>query len=199
MFFGRNGRPVNIPTLLTLLRIALIPVFIVVFYLPYESMGAAAALIFSVAAVTDWLDGYLARRLNQTSALGAFLDPVADKLMVAMALVLLVQADPTPWLAIPAAIIVCREIAVSALREWMAEIGERAQVAVSLIGKFKTTAQMFSIIFLLYQAPILGLPIRTIGFILLYIAVGLTLWSMLLYIHAAWPILTSKGNINPKK
>lgn len=199
MFWGRDGRPVNIPTLLTLLRIALIPVFIVVFYLPFKGMGAAAALIFSVAAVTDWLDGYLARRLNQTSALGAFLDPVADKLMVAMALVLLVQADPTPWLAIPAAIIVCREIAVSALREWMAEIGERAQVAVSLIGKFKTTAQMFSIIFLLYQEPFMGLPIRAIGFILLYIAVGLTLWSMLLYIHAAWPILTSKDNVNPKK
>jgi len=190
---------VNIPTLLTLLRIALIPVFVVVFYLPYESMRAAAALVFSIAAITDWLDGYLARRLNQTSALGAFLDPVADKLMVAMALVLLVQADPTPWLAIPAAIIVCREIAVSALREWMAEIGERAQVAVSVIGKFKTTAQMFSIIFLLYHAPLMGLPIRAIGFILLYIAVGLTLWSMLLYIHAAWPVLTSKDNINPKK
>ena len=189
----------NIPTLLTLLRIALIPVFVVVFYLPYEGMRAAAALIFGIAAITDWLDGYLARRLDQASALGAFLDPVADKLMVAMALVLLVQADPTPWLAVPAAIIVCREIAVSALREWMAEIGERAQVAVSEIGKFKTTAQMFSIIFLLYHAPLMGLPIRAIGFILLYIAVGLTLWSMLLYIHAAWPILTSKGNINPRK
>ena len=189
----------NIPTLLTLLRIALIPVFVVVFYLPYEGMRAAAALIFGIAAITDWLDGYLARRLDQASALGAFLDPVADKLMVAMALVLLVQADPTPWLAVPAAIIVCREIAVSALREWMAEIGERAQVAVSEIGKFKTTAQMFSIILLLYHAPLMGLPIRAIGFILLYIAVGLTLWSMLLYIHAAWPILTSKGNINPRK
>ena len=189
----------NIPTLLTLLRIALIPIFVVVFYLPYEGMRAAAALIFSIAAVTDWLDGYLARRLNQASALGAFLDPVADKLMVAMALVLLVQADPTPWLAIPAAIIVCREIAVSALREWMAEIGERAQVGVSLIGKFKTTAQMFSIILLLYQIPFMNLPIRTMGLVLLYIAVGLTLWSMLLYIYAAWPVLTSKNNINPRK
>ena len=189
----------NIPTLLTLLRIALIPIFVVVFYLPYEGMRAAAALIFSIAAITDWLDGYLARRLNQASALGAFLDPVADKLMVAMALVLLVQADPTPWLAIPAAIIVCREIAVSALREWMAEIGERAQVGVSLIGKFKTTAQMFSIILLLYQIPFMGLPIHTIGLVLLYIAVGLTLWSMLLYIYAAWPVLTSKNNVNPRK
>ncbi len=189
----------NIPTLLTLLRIALIPIFVVVFYLPYENMRAAAALVFSIAAATDWLDGYLARRLNQASALGAFLDPVADKLMVATALVLLVQADPTPWLAIPAAIIVCREIAVSALREWMAEIGERAQVAVSLIGKFKTTAQMFSIILLLYQTPLMGLPIHTIGVGLLYIAVGLTLWSMLLYIYAAWPVLTSKDNTNPRK
>lgn len=190
--------PMNVPTLLTLLRIALIPIFVIVFYLPYEGMRAATALIFTFAAVTDWLDGYLARRLNQASALGAFLDPVADKLMVAMALVLLVQSDPTPWLAIPAAIIVCREIAVSALREWMAEIGERARVAVSLIGKFKTAAQMLSIILLLYQSPLAGLSTHLIGLILLYVAAGLTLWSMLLYIHAAWPALTSKENTSPK-
>lgn len=186
----------NIPTLLTLLRIVLIPVFLVVFYLPIDSARAWTALIFGLAAITDWLDGYLARRLNQTSALGAFLDPVADKLMVAMALVLLVQADPTPWLAIPAAVIVCREIAVSALREWMAEIGARAHVAVSAIGKFKTTAQMLAILLLLYQAPFVGLPTRLGGLILLYVAAGLTLWSMIVYIHAAWPALRSGSGRN---
>jgi len=186
----------NIPTLLTLLRIVLIPVFLVVFYLPIDSARAWTALIFGLAAITDWLDGYLARRLNQTSALGAFLDPVADKLMVAMALVLLVQADPTPWLAIPAAVIVCREIAVSALREWMAEIGARARVAVSAIGKFKTTAQMLAILLLLYQAPLGGFPTRVSGLILLYMAAGLTLWSMIVYIHAAWPALRSGSNRN---
>lgn len=184
----------NIPTLLTWLRIVLIPVFVVVFYLPIDSARAWTALIFVLAAITDWLDGYLARLLNQTSALGAFLDPVADKLMVAMALVLLVQSDPTPWLAIPAAIIVCREIAVSALREWMAEIGARARVAVSVVGKIKTTAQMFAIILLLFQNPLAGLPTRTIGLILLYVAAGLTLWSMIVYIHAAWPVLTAEEN-----
>lgn len=182
----------NIPTLLTWLRIVLIPVFVVIFYLPIDSARAWTALIFILAAITDWLDGYLARLLNQTSALGAFLDPVADKLMVAMALVLLVQSDPTPWLAIPAAIIVCREIAVSALREWMAEIGARARVAVSVVGKIKTTAQMFAIILLLFQNPLAGLPTHTIGLILLYVAAGLTLWSMIVYIHAAWPALTAE-------
>ncbi|MDX1251023.1 MAG: CDP-diacylglycerol--glycerol-3-phosphate 3-phosphatidyltransferase [Gammaproteobacteria bacterium] len=184
----------NIPTLLTWLRIVLIPVFVVVFYLPIDSARAWTALIFILAAITDWLDGYLARLLNQTSALGAFLDPVADKLMVAMALVLLVQSDPTPWLAIPAAIIVCREIAVSALREWMAEIGARTRVAVSFVGKIKTTAQMFAIILLLFQNPFAGLPTHTIGLILLYVAAGLTLWSMIVYIHAAWPALTAEEN-----
>ncbi|MFZ5594390.1 MAG: CDP-diacylglycerol--glycerol-3-phosphate 3-phosphatidyltransferase [Pseudomonadota bacterium] len=184
----------NIPTLLTWLRIVLIPVFVVVFYLPIDSARAWTALIFILAAITDWLDGYLARLLNQTSALGAFLDPVADKLMVAMALVLLVQSDSTPWLAIPAAIIVCREIAVSALREWMAEIGARARVAVSVVGKIKTTAQMFAIILLLFQNPLAGLPTHTTGLILLYVAAGLTLWSMIVYIHAAWPVLTAEEN-----
>ena len=139
----------NIPNTLTLLRIAAIPVFVVVFYLPTRWAGAATAAIFCLAALTDWLDGYLARHLGQTSAFGAFLDPVADKLMVTVALVLLVQADPTPWLAIPAAIIIGREITISALREWMAEIGERKSVAVSFLGKFKTSAQMLSLFFLI--------------------------------------------------
>jgi CDP-diacylglycerol--glycerol-3-phosphate 3-phosphatidyltransferase len=184
----------NIPNLLTLLRIALIPVFVVVFYLPNPWVPAATAAIFGLAAVTDWLDGYLARRLGQMSAFGAFLDPVADKLMVAVALVLLVDANPTDLhgavIAMPAAVIIGREIAISALREWMAELGERAQVAVSVIGKIKTTAQMIALLFLLYQKPIGELDTVILGLVALYVAAILTLWSMVIYIRAAWPILT---------
>ena len=181
--------PLNIPNYLTLFRIALIPVFVLVFYLPFAWSHFATALIFGLAALTDWLDGYLARRLRQTSRFGAFLDPVADKLMVAVALVLLVQANPTMLLAIPALVIIGREIAISALREWMAEIGERAHVAVSYIGKIKTTVQMIAILLLLYQAPIGPLPVYGIGVVLLYIAALLTLWSMFVYLRAAWPLL----------
>jgi CDP-diacylglycerol--glycerol-3-phosphate 3-phosphatidyltransferase/cardiolipin synthase len=177
------------PTLLTLVRIALIPVFVLVFYLPWELARATAALIFAIAAVTDWLDGYLARRWDQISAFGAFLDPVADKLMVAVALVLMVETSPTPWLAIPAAVIIGREITVSALRERMAEIGKGSKVAVSLMGKVKTTSQMLSILLLLYQRPILALPTEAIGYVLLYVASGLTLWSMAVYLIRAWPSL----------
>lgn len=179
----------TIPTLLTLFRIALIPVFVLVFYLPWEHARAATALIFALAAVTDWLDGYLARRLDQTSAFGAFLDPVADKLMVAVALILMVQASPTPWLAIPSAIIIGREIAVSALRERMAELGHGATVAVSMTGKVKTTCQMLAIILLLYHRPLFGMPIEDLGYLLLYVAAGLTLWSMIDYLLRAWPAL----------
>lgn len=145
------------------------------------------AAIFAVAAITDWLDGYLARKLRQMSAFGAFLDPVADKLMVATALILVVQADPTPALAIPAIIIVGREVSISALREWMAEMGERALVAVTVIAKFKTATQMVAILMLIYREPILELPVYTIGYVLLYVAAILTVWSMLVYIKAAWP------------
>ncbi|MEY6431571.1 CDP-diacylglycerol--glycerol-3-phosphate 3-phosphatidyltransferase [Thioalkalicoccus limnaeus] len=183
----------NTPNILTLARIGLIPVLVVVFYWPAEWAAIASALVFAVAALTDLLDGYLARKLGQTSALGAFLDPVADKLMVAIALVLLVQAEPTPALAIAAAIIIGREITVSAVREWMAEIGERAKVAVSLIGKFKTTAQMVAITLLLLRDSIGGVPTHSIGMVLLYIAAALTLWSMLVYLRAAWPILSAPG------
>ena len=183
----------TIPTVLTLLRIALIPVFVVAFYLPVTWANVAATAIFVVAGVTDWFDGYLARRLDQASPFGAFLDPVADKLMVAVALVLLVQSHPSAWLAVPAAVIIGREIAVSALREWMAELGERAHVAVSSLGKYKTTAQMVALVLLLYRDPIAGLPVLTIGLVLLYIAAGLTLWSMAVYLRAAWPALTSRG------
>lgn len=177
----------NTPNLLTLLRIALIPVFVVLFYLPAPVM---TAVVFTAAALTDWLDGYLARRWEQTSPLGAFLDPVADKLMVAVALVLLVEANPSPAFALPAVVIIGREIAVSALREWMAEVGARAKVAVTMMGKVKTTVQMIAIILLILHRPVLGLPIYELGVVLLYVAVALTLWSMILYLRVAWPSLS---------
>ncbi|MCB1859477.1 MAG: CDP-diacylglycerol--glycerol-3-phosphate 3-phosphatidyltransferase [Gammaproteobacteria bacterium] len=180
----------NIPNYLTLLRILLIPVFVVVFYLPWEWAHQACAFVFTLAGMTDWLDGYLARRLNQVSSMGAFLDPVADKLMVSTALILLVQADPKPALAVPALIIIGREITISALREWMAELGARAKVAVSVIGKIKTAVQIVAIVMLIYRRDLFGLPIYTIGYVLLYVAAILTLWSMLVYIKAAWPALT---------
>jgi CDP-diacylglycerol--glycerol-3-phosphate 3-phosphatidyltransferase len=181
----------NTPNLLTLLRIGLIPVFVFVFYLHAPWARPVAAMIFTVAAVTDWLDGHLARRWDQTSPLGTFLDPVADKLMVAVALVFLVQVDPRPVLALAAAVIIGREITVSALREWMAEIGARAHVAVSGIGKVKTAAQMIAIILLILRGPLFGVPIYTLGLSLLYVAAGLTLWSMFLYLRAAWPSLSA--------
>ncbi len=183
----------NIPNTLTLVRIALIPIFVIVFYLPIKWSHVATAVIFALAALTDWLDGYLARRLGQTSALGAFLDPVADKLMVAVVLVFLLQQNPSPWLALPAAIIIGREITISALREWMAELGVRARVAVSSLGKVKTTAQMVALITLLYREPIGGLPLYTVGFILLYVAAVLTLWSMCVYLWLAWPVLRERN------
>jgi CDP-diacylglycerol--glycerol-3-phosphate 3-phosphatidyltransferase len=186
----------NAPNILTLLRIVLIPVFIVAYYLPYPWASTLAMSFFILAALTDWLDGYLARRLNQSSPFGAFLDPVADKLMVVSALVLLaadkhVQAQVFDYrlFAVVVLIIIGREIAVSALREWMAELGNRAQVAVSLFGKFKTIGQMFAIPFLLYHGRLLGLQTLHIGEGLLYLAAGLTLWSMAIYIRAAWPTL----------
>ncbi|MBT5746225.1 MAG: CDP-diacylglycerol--glycerol-3-phosphate 3-phosphatidyltransferase, partial [Gammaproteobacteria bacterium] len=176
----------NIPTILTLLRIILIPFFVVAFYLPMEWGRSAAALIFVLAGVTDWLDGYLARKWDQTSPFGAFLDPVADKLMVAAAL-LLVSDVPELTVVVPAIVIIGREIAISALREWMAEMGERAHVAVSMIGKIKTTAQMAAIFLLLYQQPIGPFPTQVVGMVLLYVAMVLTLWSMAIYLRAAWP------------
>jgi CDP-diacylglycerol--glycerol-3-phosphate 3-phosphatidyltransferase/cardiolipin synthase len=179
----------NLPNLLTLLRIVLIPVFVVVFLLPTAWSREAATVVFLLAAITDWLDGYLARRMGLVSALGAFLDPVAYKLMVATALVLLVQAHPTIPMSVAAAVIIGREIAISALREWMAEIGSRTQVAVSEIGKFKTAAQMAAITLLIYRDDLWQIPIYTVGEVLLYVAVVLTLWSMTLYLRAAWPSL----------
>ncbi len=179
----------TLPTMLTLMRIVFIPVFVVVFYLPYPWINEALVAIFVLAAITDWLDGYLARRLGQTSPFGAFLDPVADKLMVAVVLVFLVVRDPVPWMAIPAAVIIGREIAVSALREWMAEVGKGSRVAVNMIGKLKTTCQMVALGLLLYHDPLAGLPIEPLGYGLLYVAVLLTLWSMVVYVLHAWPTL----------
>jgi CDP-diacylglycerol--glycerol-3-phosphate 3-phosphatidyltransferase/cardiolipin synthase len=186
----------NIPNILTLLRIVLIPVFVLLFYLPVEWARLSCALVYSIAAVTDWLDGYLARRWGQVSPLGAFLDPVADKLMVAVSLLLLVQSEPTPALAIPAAVIIGREITISALREWMAELGARAMVAVSLIGKFKTAVQMVAILLLIYGKPLWGIPVSTVGFVLLYVAAILTLWSMVLYLRSAWPSLLGERRLS---
>jgi len=177
----------TIPNQLTLLRILLIPVFIIVFYLPHEENNFFACVIFILAAVTDILDGYYARKLNQISSLGVFLDPVADKLMVAVVLVLLIQRNPEIYLAIPAAIIIGREITVSALREWMAELGARKSIAVSGLGKIKTIIQMVALGFLIYEESILGLPVYLIGVILIYIAVLLTLTSMLQYLILALP------------
>ena len=177
----------TIPNQLTLLRILLIPIFIVVFFLPIEGSNYYACLIFELAAITDILDGYLARKLNQVSTIGVFLDPVADKLMVAVVLVLLVQKDPQLHLAIPSAIIIGREITVSALREWMAELGSRNKIAVSILGKLKTIIQMVSIGFLIFEESLFGLPIYLIGLVLLYIAVFITLLSMIQYLLLALP------------
>ncbi|MBF0471910.1 MAG: CDP-diacylglycerol--glycerol-3-phosphate 3-phosphatidyltransferase [Gammaproteobacteria bacterium] len=179
----------SIPNLLTLTRIAAIPFLVVVFYLPLSWANEVATALFVVAAVTDWLDGFLARHWGITSRFGAFLDPVADKLMVVAVLILVVDQNPTPysgyWLAVPAVVIVSREITISALREWMAEVGASGKVAVSYLGKIKTTAQMIALGFLLYGETLLGLPLAQLGLLILYIAALLTLWSMLGYLRAA--------------
>lgn len=180
----------NLPNTLTWARIVLIPLFVGVFYLPEHWLSQhwhniVATSIFLVAAVTDWFDGWLARKLGQTSSFGAFLDPVADKLMVAAALVVLVQLGRAD--AIVAFIIIGREIAISALREWMAKIGAAKSVAVSFIGKLKTTAQMIAIPMLLYHDSLFGLPIEAMGEWLIWLAAALTLWSMGYYLSKAWP------------
>ncbi len=180
----------NLPNRLSLIRIALIPCFVGLFYTPGTWSNVAAAGIFGLAAATDWLDGYLARRLQQSSKLGAFLDPVADKLLVVVVLVLLVQRTPEIWLALPIAVIIGREITISALREWMAEIGARQRVAVSWIGKAKTTCQMIAILLLTVQEDLFGLPLFELGVLALYVATFATLWSMGKYLRAAWPDLS---------
>ncbi len=187
---------INLPTWLTLFRVALLPVMVAVFYLPFPGHNITAAIVFVLAAITDWLDGYLARRMNLTSAFGAFLDPVADKLMVAVTLFLLVESDPTSgWssilLALTSAVIVGREISISALREWMAEIGMSATVKVALIGKLKTIMQMVALVVLIVQheKEATALRLYHIGEGLLVIAGILTIWSGVYYLRAAWPIL----------
>lgn len=174
----------------------MIPVFVAVFYVSDDTISLhnkhlASALIFMLAAATDWMDGYLARTLNQTSAFGAFLDPVADKLMVAAALILLVSMNEVD--AIVAFIIIGREIAISALREWMAQLGAGKSIAVSMLGKVKTTFQMIAILFLLYQEPVLGMPVLLAGTVLIYIAALLTLWSMIYYLLLAMPQINKKS------
>ena len=176
----------NLPNSLTLIRIALIPLFVLVFYLDYDWARPAAALIFSLAGITDWLDGYFARKLGQTSAFGAFLDPVADKLMVAVALVLIVNTDHRLLVALSAAVIIGREIAISALREWMSEIGRRSHVAVSPIGKLKTIVQITALIMLIWKVDLLFIPMYATGYILIMVAAALTLWSMATHLMAAW-------------
>ena len=174
---------------LTLLRIILIPLFVVIFYLPFWWAHLSCALIFAIAAITDWLDGYVARKYNQSTAFGAFLDPVADKLMVAISLLLLVSIHhDSAWFVAAAAIIVGREIVISALREWMAELGQRASVAVSFIGKIKTTLQMISILLLLMDRQ--EWYLMEIGYLALAGAAALTLWSMVIYLRAASPFFS---------
>ena len=190
--------------ILTLLRIALIPVLVLFFYLPYSWSSFAAAAIFIFAAITDWADGYLARRMGLMSKFGAFLDPVADKLMVATALVLLVQTPPAImfpkiFFTLSAAIIIGREIAISGLREWMSEMGESGTLKVGILGKLKTIFQMTAISCLLFQADLFGLPVLLIGEMLLYLAAALTLWSMWVYLHAAWPIMSRGDAIEPEQ
>ncbi len=192
----------TLPTILTLVRIAMIPVLAIVYFLPYGWTNVATAAVFVLASLTDWLDGWIARRFHLATPFGAFLDPVADKLMVATALFLIVQGHPTAWMALWAAVIVGREIAVSALREWMAEVGQRKKVAVAALGKFKTIAQMVALLFLLYSVspakpphpqPWMGEAIFHIGDWLLAAAALLTLWSGLGYLRAAWPSLKGES------
>lgn len=183
----------NLPNILSLLRVFLIPVLVVLFFLPIESASLWATVVFVVAAVTDWLDGYLARKWNQTSAFGAFIDPVADKLIVVVALIMVLFKTPVWYVLIPVILIIARELTVSALREWMAELGQRNVVKVSQMGKWKTTFQMVAISCLIFYKPLLGLPIFEIGVGLLYVAAWLTLLSMYNYLQAAWPMLQNKG------
>ena len=176
----------NFPTYLTLFRLALIPLFVVVFYLPITYSPEITTFIFFIASITDWFDGYLAIKWNQTTPLGAFLDPVADKVLVAVAFVCVVEYYHTWWITIPICIMIAREIIISALREWMAELGKRTSVAVSIWGKIKTTAQMLALGGMLWRQSDL---METLAFILLYIAAALTIWSMLQYLKA------SKGSL----
>jgi len=187
--------PINVPNILTLTRILLVPVLVLVFYIPFSNHLIVAAAVFALAAVTDWFDGYLARRLGQMTAFGAFLDPVADKLMVAVALVLLVERHDTVLFSLAACVIIGREIVISALREWMAELGERTSVAVSYVGKVKTAFQMVAITALLAIDPATaGNWLLALSYLVLYTAAILTLWSMVIYLKAAWVVIKDRDN-----
>ena len=174
----------NLPNILTFSRIVMIPALVLVFFMPFQWAYMGSAIVFAVAAITDWLDGFLARRWDQSTPLGAFLDPVADKLIVSVALALLIHDYGSLFLTIPAIVIIGREIVISALREWMAEMGKRASVAVSFVGKLKTGFQMLAIVLLLAYPP--GEPVARIGLVILAVAAALTLWSMTVYLKAAW-------------
>lgn len=184
----------SLPNTLTLFRIALVPLFVVVFYLPFSEHYFWAAVIFAVAGFTDFFDGMLARMMGTTSALGAFLDPVADKLMVVVALTLLVKLHNTEWMTIPAFVIIGREVTVSALREWMAQMGSHGEVRVNWSGKIKTVIQMIAITGLIANPPDFNNPWTMTAYVLLYFSVALTLWSMWVYLKAAWPYLTGAKN-----
>jgi len=179
----------NLANILTLLRIAAIPIVVICFYSSIPYARPIAAVLFGLAAITDWIDGWVARKYGQTSRFGEFLDPVADKLMVSIVLVMLVQADSGWFEDIIAMIIIGREITISALREWMATIGERANVKVTMAGKVKTALQMFGIAFMVYHNDLFGIPMYTLGFALLVLAAIMTIWSMIIYLRAAWPFI----------
>ncbi len=181
----------NLANMLTLFRIAAIPVIVICFYSPLPNARPIAAILFGIAAITDLIDGWVARRYGQTSRFGEFLDPVADKLMVAIVLVMLVQAEARWFEDVIAMIIIGREITISALREWMAIIGERANVRVSMAGKIKTTLQMFGIAFMVYKNDFMGIHVYKLGFVLLVLAAIMTIWSMLIYLRAAWPFMAN--------
>ncbi len=185
--------PYTIPNLLTAIRIALIPAIVVLFYLPYHWSDMACGIMFGFVGITDAFDGYLARKLGQVSRLGAFLDPVADKLIVATALVLIVSKNPVWYVTLTAAVIIGREIAISALREWMSEIGARHKMKVSGVGKFKTIVQIVGLSMMLFREDLFGLPMYKVGLGLTVLAAVLTLWSMAAYLNAAGPELRSSG------
>ena len=188
----------NLPNMLTWLRILMIPAIILMFYLlPFPWRDPAACAAFALAGITDTLDGYYARKLGLTSRLGAFLDPVADKLIVATALILILSRAPEPrwFLAMAAIVIIGREIAVSALREWMAEIGARGKMKVSMLGKYKTIMQIVGLSFLLFRQSLFGIPIYKLGLVLTAVAVVLTLWSMVSYLRLAWPELRGSSSL----
>lgn len=185
----------NLPNMLTVLRVAVIPVVLVLFYLPVPYSRQIALVLYALACITDWIDGYLARKWGQTSKFGAFLDPVADKLLVTVSLVMLLESEPGGILAVLVAIIIGREVTVSALREWMAELGQRTSVAVGIVGKLKTIVQMVAIGCMIWKIPTFGVPWYSLGFYLLFIAAALTVWSMLIYLRAAWPFMKQEHTL----